>query len=100
MAHPVLVLKKGKMSISRFYFGSKEQAWKKYMTSAFRVTGVINRRILFITYVGMSSKELEHVREMVKAKINFEEVYIQKASPAIAANCGPGTFGLLFFTEY
>lgn len=100
MAHPVLVLKKGKMSISRFCFGTKEQAWKKYMTSAFRVTGVINRRILFITYVGMSSKELEHVREMVKAKINFEEIYIQKASPAIAANCGPGTFGLLFFTEY
>ena len=100
MAHPVLVLKKGKMSISKFCFGTKEQAWKKYMTSAFRVTGVINRRILFITYVGMSSKELEHVREMVKAKINFEEIYIQKASPAIAANCGPGTFGLLFFTEY
>ena len=100
MAHPVLILKKGKMSISRFYFGSNEQAWKKYITSAFRVTGVVNRRILFITYVGMTLKELEHIRDMVKAKIDFDEIYIQKASPAIAANCGPGTFGLLFFTEY
>jgi len=48
----------------------------------------------------MTSKELEYVRDMVKAKIDFEEIYIQKASPAISANCGPGTFGLLFFTEY
>ena len=26
----------------------------------------------------------------------FEEVIYQKASPAISANCGPGSFGLIF----
>jgi DegV family protein with EDD domain len=100
MAHPVLVLRKGKMSISRFYFGSREHAWRRYITSAFRVPGVVDRRFLFITYAGMSTKELEKVKEMVTAKIKFDEIYIQKASPAIAASCGPGTFGLLFFTIY
>ena len=100
MAHPVLVLRKGKMSISRFYFGSREHAWRRYITSAFRVPGVVDRRFLFITYAGMSTKELEKVKEMVTAKIKFDEIYIQKASPAIAASCGPGTFGLLFFTTY
>ncbi len=88
------------MSISRFYFGSREHAWRRYITSAFRVPGVVDRRFLFITYAGMSTKELEKVKEMVTAKIKFDEIYIQKASPAIAASCGPGTFGLLFFTTY
>jgi hypothetical protein len=29
----------------------------------------------------------------------FERVYLQKASSAIASNCGPGTFGLLFMKK-
>lgn len=100
MAHPVLSLRKGKTVISRFYFGSKEHVWRKFIASTFRVPGVIDRRVLFITYAGMSEKELEQVREMVKEKVPFDDIYLQKASPAIAASCGPGTFGLLFFTSY
>ena len=29
----------------------------------------------------------------------FERVYLQKASSAIASNCGPGSFGLLFMRK-
>ena len=100
MAHPVLVLKKGRMVLSRFYFGSREHAWRRYIASAFRVPGKIDRRLVFITYAGMTTKELEKVREMIEGKIKFDKIYVQKASPTIAASCGPGTFGLLFFTEY
>ena len=99
MAHPVLVLKKGKMVLSSFYFGSRERAWKKYIAAIFRVSGTIDHRFMFITYAGMTTKELERVRELVEEKMKFDKIFIQKASPAIAASCGPGTFGLLFFTE-
>ena len=100
MIHPVISLKKGKMDVSGVFFGSRERAWEKYINSAFNVPGQIDKRMLFITYVGMSAKDLDGVREMVEKKMDFEEIYIQKASPAIASNCGPGTFGLLFFTKY
>jgi DegV family protein with EDD domain len=99
MAHPVLVLKKGKMVLSRFYFGSRERAWKKYIAAIFRVSGSIDHRFMFITYAGMTTRDLERVRELVEEKMKFDKIFIQKASPAIAASCGPGTFGLLFFTE-
>ena len=40
------------------------------------------------------------MRKMAESKLAFDEVYFQKAAPVIASNCGPGTFGLLFFTKY
>ncbi len=100
MVHPVISLENGKMSVSRIYFGSRERAWEKYISSAFRVPGVIDRRILFITYVGMTEREIDSVRLMAEDEMQFDEVFYQEASPAVAANSGPGTFGLLFFTKY
>ena len=41
----------------------------------------------------------ERIREEVLKKVPFETVIFQKASPAIAINCGPGSFGLLFMTK-
>ena len=57
---------------------------------------MIDRRILFITYVGLDEKKLEYIQELVQQYCPFERIYLQKASSSIASNCGPGTFGLLF----
>ncbi len=100
MIHPIITLKKGKMGVGRIFLGTRERAWERYVATAFRVPGKIDRRMLFITYVGMTQKELEKINEMVSRRIEFDKVYFQKASPAIAVNCGPGTFGLLFYTDY
>ena len=40
--------------------------------------------------------DLEQVKQMAESILHFDEIYCQKASPAVAVNCGPGTFGLLF----
>jgi fatty acid-binding protein DegV len=57
---------------------------------------VIDKSELFITYVGLSQSDLDQIKELVARKVEFEHVYVQKASPTIAVNSGPGTFGLLF----
>ncbi len=100
MIHPVLALIKGRMIVSMVFFGSRERSWEQYVRKVFRVSGKIDKRMLFVTYVGMTQKELESVEKMIRARIEFDHIYFQKASPAIAVNCGPGTFGLLFYTEY
>jgi len=99
MIHPVLTLKNGKMQVTGSYFGSRDQAWRSYISSALRVSGEIDRSILFVTYVGISQKDLEKIKAEVERKEHFEKICFQKASPAIAVNCGPGTFGLLFCTQ-
>ena len=96
MMHPIIALRKGKMGMSKLQIGSSAHAREKYVQSLIKRAGTADRRILFVTYVGMTQKELDRIRTVVMSKVPFDEVYFQKASPAIAANCGPGTFGLLY----
>ena len=39
---------------------------------------------------------MDFIRNEVEKRVHFDEIYYQQASPAIATNCGPGCFGLLF----
>jgi len=96
MFHPVIDMNNGKMTTYRFYFGSKAHAWSRYISSTLSNVSEIDRSVLFITYVGLSKKDLDRIKELVERKVKFERVYCQKAAPAIAVNSGPGTFGLLF----
>ncbi|MBR3056941.1 MAG: DegV family EDD domain-containing protein [Clostridiales bacterium] len=95
MGRAVLVLKKGKMGLGMLYFGSRKRAWKNYINMCLASDKPIDTRILFVTYVGISKRDLDWIREQIDKKMVFDEVYFRQASPAIAVNCGPGTFGLL-----
>ena len=44
----------------------------------------------------MDEKRLQYIQNLVQQYCPFERVYLQKASSAIASNCGSGSFGLLF----
>ena len=72
---------------------------KGYIRKVLVRTGTIDRRILFITYAGMDDKSLQYIQELVRQYCPFERVYLQKASSAIACNCGAGSFGLLFMRK-
>ena len=95
MVKPVLVLKHGKMGVGKVYFGSRENVWKRYIRSVLRSPSAIDSRVLFVTYVGLNRRDMEWIREQVEARMQFDRIYFQKASPVIAVNCGDGTFGLL-----
>ncbi len=96
MARPVLMLKDGNMGVGRIFFGTRERAWKRYIDTTLVHPERIDEDILFITYVGLSRRDLERVRELTESRMKFRNVYFQKAAPGIAVNCGAGTFGLLF----
>jgi hypothetical protein len=99
MIHPEIVMKKGKMGLGRFYIGSRESVWKKYIKTCLRAIKHADKRILFVTYVGLTIKEQAWIRDMVEKHVKLERIIFQKASPAIAVNSGPGTFGLLFMDK-
>lgn len=99
LLHPVIVLKKSRMSVGYVEVGDFERAARRYVRNVLRDVRNIDRRILFITYAGMDKKKLEYIQGLVQQYCPFERVYLQKASSAIAANCGPGSFGLLFMRK-
>ena len=99
LLHPVLMLRKSRMVVGGMEMGSFSHMAKKYVKRVFADPGDIDRQILFITYSGMEEKKLQYIQSLVQQYCPFERVYLQKASSAIASNCGPGAFGLLFMRK-
>ena len=99
LLHPVVALKKSKMTVGSLVLGDFQRAAKKYVRKVLRDARNIDRRVLFITYAGLDENKLQYIEYLVRQYCPFEIVYLQKASSAIASNCGPGTFGLLFMKK-
>lgn len=99
LLHPIIVLRKSKMVVGSMAVGSFSRVAKRYIRKVFMNTGIIDRRVLFITYAGMDEQRLQYIQNLVKQYCPFERVYVQKASSAISSNCGPGAFGLLFMKK-
>ncbi len=99
LLHPVIVLRNSKIAVGGMEMGSFTHVAKRYVRKIFINTRNIDRRILFITYAGMDSKKLQYIQELVQQYCPFERVYVQRASSAIACNCGSGSFGLLFMRK-
>lgn len=99
MIHPVIVLKDSSMKVGMLRIGTRDYAWKKYIESSLNPRGAIDKKVLFITYAGLTAGELNEIKKQVKMKVPFEHIICQKASPAVATNCGPGTFGLIFMVK-
>ena len=94
--HPVIVLRKSKMVVGGLKMGDFSHVARRYIRRTLMNRADIDRRILFITYAGMSKEQLQRIQTLAQQYCPFERVYLQKASSAIASNCGPGSFGLLF----
>ncbi|MBR2523594.1 MAG: DegV family EDD domain-containing protein [Clostridiales bacterium] len=98
MARPVLAMSDGKIKMDKINFGSTRRTWKKYINSCLSISN-IDTHILFVTYVGINKKDLDWIRDIIEECMHFEQIYFVQASPAIAVNCGPGTFGLLLMEK-
>ena len=99
LLHPIVVLRKSKITVGGIEIGGFARVAKNYVRRTLRNAGHIDRRILFIVYAGMDEASLIYIQDLVKQYGHFERVYLQKASAAIASNCGPRSFGLLFMRK-
>ncbi len=99
LLHPVIVLKKSDMAVGAIHMGTRRNVWKKYIRAMTRNPAKIDTRLLFLTYAGMKPEELSEIEEEINKRVSFNKIIYQKASPAISANCGPGSFGLLYMEK-
>ena len=99
LLHPIIRLRQSKMVVSGMAIGNFTHVARHYVKKMLINSRNIDRRVLFITYVGMNEEKLRYIRSLVQQYCPFERVYLQKASSAVASNCGPGSFGLLFMKK-
>ena len=99
MGRPVLVLRKGKMGVGMAYFGTREKAWKNYINSvlvyacSYRQTSPVRNLCRY------QQARSDWIKEQIEKRMDFDQIYFKQASPAIAVNCGAGTFGLLYMEK-
>ena len=99
MIRPMIKMTGGKMRVRELFFGSESHAWKAYIAYALKKPETIDKRYLFVTYIGLTKRELDFIREEVEKRMSFDRIYFQAGSPGIAVNVGPGTFGLIYLRK-
>ena len=79
--------------------GRIKRAYRKYINKAIPSDIVPDSDIVFITYADIPTDTLKWIEKQVRKTADFEHVVFQQASAAISSNCGPGTFGILYFVK-
>lgn len=97
--HPALKVKDGKAGIGGVWMGSIKRAYRKYIQSAIPADTIPDPEVVFITYVDIPEDTLASIEEEIRRVAYFEHVVFRQASAAISSNCGPGTFGILYFLK-
>ncbi|MCR5109282.1 MAG: DegV family EDD domain-containing protein [Lachnospiraceae bacterium] len=92
-------VKDGKTVLGGFWLGGRRSSYRKYIKKALQADAIPDKEIIFITYVGVDEDTLLWIRNEISRITDFEHVIFQKASAAIATNCGSGSFGILYFTK-
>lgn len=97
--HPSIIFADDQYGFGSVNIGSRQYAYRKYIRSAFPVGNTPDSDVLFITYVDLDEETLLWIKKEVCKIAYFENIIFQQASAAISSNCGPGSFGLLYFTK-
>ncbi|MBR6451577.1 MAG: DegV family EDD domain-containing protein, partial [Lachnospiraceae bacterium] len=97
--HPAIRFRDDKSGVGFVWSGSTKRAYKKYINWAFPVDIIPDSDVVFITYVDIPHDTLMWIKEEISKVAYFEHVVFKQASAAISSNCGPGTFGILYFVK-
>ncbi|MGN0506683.1 MAG: DegV family protein [Lachnospiraceae bacterium] len=94
--HPVLALKRSRITLSGIKSGNLKRSYNDYIRKALKGKKNIDTRVLFITYAGCTVRQQKEFIEEVNKYQKFDKIILQKASATISSNCGLGAMGVLF----
>jgi len=97
--HPALRIREDKKGVGGFWIGRTRRAYRKYINKVLPPDTIPDSDLVFITYVDVPVDTLIWIEEEIRKHAYFEHVVFQQASAAISSNCGPGTFGILYFLK-
>jgi HPt (histidine-containing phosphotransfer) domain-containing protein len=95
----MLSIRNDKKAIGGIWLGRTKRAYRRYIRKALPPDLIPDSDIAFVTYAYLPGETLEWIAEEIRKTAYFEHVIFQQASAAISSNCGPGTFGILYFLK-
>ena len=97
--HPMIVVKDGKMGVSKKFLGKMDFALSKYVSELTKDLLAADKSRVFITHSGCSEATIEKVRAMLDDLGYFDEILVTRAGGVISSHCGPNTLGVLFYMK-
>ena len=97
--HPMIIVKDGKMGVSKKFLGKMDFALSKYVAELTKDLLQADKSRVFITHSGCSDATIEKVRIMLEDLGYFDEILITRAGGVISSHCGPNTLGVLFYMK-
>ncbi len=93
---PCIVVRNGKMGVSKKYRGRYADVLKKYVAEQLGDGTDIDLTRVFITHAGCDETIVEACIETAKSLAPFKEVQVTRAGCTISSHCGRNTLGVLF----
>ena len=69
---------------------------QRFVTNLLKKPNIIDTGTLFITHVGLTTEEIEYIKQETLKIIKFDNIIVTEASAAATSSCGPGTVAVSF----
>lgn len=96
---PCIVVREGKMGVSKKYRGPFSQVLTTYVTEQLSHTDDIDLTRAFVTHAGCDDAIVESCIAKVRELAPFGEVLVTRAGCTVSSHCGKDTLGILFIKK-
>lgn len=96
---PCIVVRGGKMGVSKKYRGKFSAVLEKYIADQIGDASDIELDRIFVTHAGCDEEVYSRCVEQVKAIAPFGEVLLTRAGCTVSSHCGRNTLGVLFIRK-
>ena len=96
---PCIVVRGGKMGVSKKYRGKFSSVLTKYITEQIGDGTALDTDRVFVTHAGCSEEIVTQCVEQLQALSIFKEIHVTRAGCTISAHCGRNTLGVLFIRK-
>lgn len=97
--HPILKMRKSRISVVGFCMGSMQFARVRFVRKQLLFKRRIDKEAVYISHVGLNVKQQQIVKSEIIRQIPFEQVYMEKAAFSCACTTGMGAFGFAYYTK-
>lgn len=99
-AHPIMVMAHSRPCIVWWKFGTMERAWRRFIRESLLLYQKrLDNSLVYITYVNLTTRQLEYIRNEVQRIVPFRRIVLQKASFSFSCNTGRAAIGISFFRK-
>ncbi len=96
---PEIVVKDGAMIVAKKYRGQLGSVLLKYVKDQEKALLAADKNCVFITHSGCSEDIVAPVKKYLESLSCFENIYVTRAGGVVSSHCGPGTLGVLYYTD-